>query len=163
LRFSLLLLSLLFLSSCGNIDQGKVGIPQNTSASATVSTPTSINSSGTTFSNCSSFAVYQGTDPTFASTFNGLQACAGVSNPTKLRIKTTGSFPTSQAFCIVPLTFNGEYAATCFTVNGQADLTLSTGQYTSVAIVRETDLAAYMTYLQGVTLSYPPMGFASVR
>lgn len=163
MRLFIALFSIAFLVGCGNVDQGKIGIKKSKTTSAAATSSSGSTSNGLSFSSCKNLAVYSGTDANFAMTYNGVQVCAGASQLNTVRIKTSAYFPTSQRFCMVPLAFAAAFSATCFTVNGQADLTMASENFTALALVRESDLSAYTAYLTGKSASYPPMGYANVR
>ncbi|RZA06547.1 MAG: hypothetical protein EOP11_10065 [Proteobacteria bacterium] len=157
----LLLLSLLLVVGCGNVDRGKT---VRTSRTKTDSANTTVlPTSSATFDACKAFAVYGGADPFFAQTFGGSQACAGASQLNLVKLKVTASFPSNTRFCLVPLAFQGAFTATCFAINGQAEITLSSEKYTALTLLRESDLAAYQNYLIGQTSAYPAMAYVSLR
>lgn len=160
-RILIILLSFT-LVACGNPDLGKIGrksASKTDGATATPSTP----SSGAAFGNCHNFTVYAGTAPNFAQNFNGASACASTSQLNLVRVKTSAYFPTDTRVCLVPLSFRGASNATCFAINGQLEVSLSTDQFTAVTMVRESDLGAYVSYLSGTSASYPAMGYANLR
>lgn len=157
----ILLLSAFLLVACGNIDRGKA--VRTTRAKTDGATATAAPTSEAVYANCKSFTVYQGTDASFAPTYNGMSACASTSQLNLVRLKVNAYFPIETRFCLVPLSFRGAFNATCFTVNGQLEVALSTEQFTSVAMVRESDLGAYTSYLSGQSPSYPAMAYANLR
>lgn len=142
---------------CGNVDEGKVGL--RTAKAKTSAVQTASTGGALQLGPCQRLQVQN--DP--GQVFTSVQACAGVTSMNVVRIKTSAYFSTAERYCVVPLSFAGAYAATCFTVNGQADLTLSTEAFTAIAMVRESDLNAYTSYLTGQTASPPAMGYANLR
>jgi hypothetical protein len=149
---ALFLLTAFALSGCGNPDYGKMG-KVKTSGDA-VEAATSV-TSGQSFGPCQGLVVFPGSNPTTAQAFTGAQACAGISDPTAVLLKTGASFPANTRACLVPTSSSAIYLATCFTISGQATLRLSTASFSSVSLVLESDLSAYLTYLYGQS-SYPP-------
>lgn len=158
-----ILASLLIFSGCGaNPDYGrplKVGkYGQTSTVSATPSAVSDID-----LAPCKTTTIYSGSDPALATTFSNSSACASTSNLRLVRIKVRSDFSPTARVCIVPLSFTASYPATCATINGQADFTLSTDLFSSVTLVYEAQLNSYMSYLNGQTASYPAMAFAAVR
>jgi len=157
-----LILSAFLLAACGNIDQGKASRLAS-AATDSANLVATVPSSGQSFGNCKAMSIYAGTDPAFSKNFGGTTACASTTQLNLVKLKTSAYFPTSTRVCLVPLSFQGAFDATCFVVNGQVEIALTTEQFTSVALVRESDLGAYVTYITGKSASYPAMAFASLR
>jgi len=107
--------------------------------------------------------VYNGSNASLASDFSGASACASTSHLNVVRIRVSANLAASTRVCVVPLNFSSSFPATCQTINGQADVALSTGDYTAVTLVHESELATYQSYLAGQVSSYPPMAYAAVR
>lgn len=157
MRLILIALLGLLAVGCGNVDEGKVGLRNAKAKTSSVQAPST--GGALQLGPCQRLQAQNDGNQVFAS----VQACAGVTAMNVVRIKTSAYFSTSERYCVVPLSFAGAYAATCFNVNGQADLTLSTEAFTAIAMVREADLNAYTSYLSGQTSNPPAMGYANLR
>jgi hypothetical protein len=161
-KYILIILSTFLLAACGNIDEGKA-VRRNGESLSSAYAPPAAPSSGASYAACKDMTAYGGTDPTFAQNFASASACASTSQLNLVRLKVSAYFPSSTRVCLVPLNFQGAFNATCFAINGQLEVSLTTEQFTAVALVRESDLGAYVTYIRGQSSSYPAMGYAALR
>lgn len=160
MKWILILLSSLSLLACGNSNHGKDPLGTTTYANPIVNTGAS---SSLEFSSCKTVTIYSAGDTAFANAVGGTSACAGVSQVNSIKVKTTSRFPSSERYCLVPLHSSlGALPAVCGTIDGQKIFTVFSGNFDSVALVRESHLANYLNYLKG-SASYPPLAFANLR
>lgn len=148
------------LCSCGNPDYGKIA--QMEAQAGTVAKATSV-TSGPVFGACQPMATYFGTDATTAQTLSGATVCPGTGNLSLVRLKVSSLFPANVRACLVPIASSTAYQATCFTISGQEDIQLTTTNFRSLALVYESSLASYTSYLYGQSLLPPPYAYANVR
>lgn len=152
----------LTLAACGNADHGIEKKNQSLST-ATAITLAATNPS-LTLGPCKNLTVYAGTDPSFASTLQGTSACAGTNLTNVVRLRVSANFPVNARVCLVPFNTVSSYPETCFLINGQADITVTTPAYTGVSLVREGDLQSYFSYLNNPAAGgYPPFAYAVLR
>jgi hypothetical protein len=148
------------LLGCGNSNHGKDPLATTTSTSPLVSTGASSTSE---FSSCKTVAIYSAGDTAFANQVSGTSACAGVTQVNSIKIKTTSRFSVSERFCVVPLHSTlGALPAVCGVIDGQKIFTTFSGNFDSVTLVKESQLANYLNYLKG-SASYPPLAHAYLR
>lgn len=160
---ALLLLTAIVLTACGaNPDRG-LTVNKSAKAAASKSTvTTTADASGLEYGSCQALAVYTGTDAAFAQQLQGASACPGVSNRAMVRVKMGSTFVFGTRVCVVPLG-SSAFIPSCFGIDRQADLTLTTNQFTGVAIVKEDQLSAYMSFANGQSGTYPAMAFGTIR
>ena len=154
------------LAGCGNPDYGKEFRPGGKPASQAASTEPAAQQAAVApeaWGPCKTMYVYSGTGAAYSSELANSKACPGVANKSAARLKVSAYFPTTRRACLVPLNSGAAYPATCFTINGEKDITLNTASYTALTLVYETDLAAYTSYLNNQSNTYPALAFAAVR
>ncbi len=163
-RFLLPMLAMLLLTACGNADKGLELKNKNGGISTARSiTITDINPN-LTLGPCQNLTVFGGNDPSFAATYSGTSACPSSNVSNIVRLRVNANFPSSTRFCIVPYNATNSFAHTCFNVNGQADVTLTTAAFTGIVLVREADLQSYLSYLNNPAAGgYPPLAMGIVR
>jgi len=102
-----------------------------------------------------------GTNAAYAEVFAGALACKAHGLTPIVRLKVSSSFPTNARFCLVPA---NEFAfrETCFTINGQADITLDPAaqNYGSLVLLAESDLNSYKMFLNYQIANAPPRAIA---
>jgi hypothetical protein len=91
-------------------------------------------------------------DPGFQSAFQGAVLCPGLqpgstNRSNVVRFKVGAAVPANTALCIVPFVYDADAKETCFLMNGQADVQLSTNQYTSLVVVPQAYLNVYLSFL----------------
>jgi hypothetical protein len=156
-------LSFLALTACGNADQGK-GTKKN-KAAATLAAVTQTQSNDLTgYGPCVAMQVLSSSGYASASELNGSSVCAHLTKKDQVRLKVSANFSTTNRYCLVPVSYSGLFTPNCFTIDGQADVVLSTDQFTDVALVAENNLNAFNSYATGITpYSYPSYGYARLR
>jgi hypothetical protein len=144
------LASLVLLAGCGaNPDHGKSIKPGKKTSAAALSPAAGPVAELIQLSPCKTMSIYGGSNPALAADFSGSSACASTSHLNVVRIRVSANLPTTARVCVVPLNFSNHFPATCQTINGQADVVLSTGEFTAVTLVYENQLASYQSYLNG--------------
>ncbi len=160
MKWILILVSSMTLFACGNSNHGQDPLSTTTTVPPIVSTGAS---SPLQFSSCKTVTIYSAGDTAFANQVAGTSACAGISQVNSIKVKTTSRFPIADRFCLVPLHSSlGALPAVCGTIDGQKIFSVFSGNFDSVALVRESHLSNYLSYLKG-SASYPPLAFANLR
>lgn len=160
-RLNWILLTCL-LAACGNADQGIEKKRQELNGLGTATSVT-YGPDGKEFGPCKNMVVYQGKDPSFSQVFNGASACASTSHENIVKLKVSASFPANTRFCLIPLTASAALLETCFTINGQKDIALSSSTFLAVILVREVDVDDYRAFIANPGGPYPPMAHAVLR
>lgn len=154
----------LLLVACGNADQGIEKKRQDLNGLGTATSVTyGPDGIAKTFGPCKNMTVYGGKDPSFATVYNGASACASTSHEHIVKLKVSANFPASIRFCLIPLTATAALMESCFSVNGQADIALSSSTFSAVVLVREVDVDDYRAFLMNPGGPYPPMAHAVLR
>jgi hypothetical protein len=150
----------LLLSGCGNGDDGitrrRLASQSSLTAKKTFATPLD------SFSSCQPMVVKEGTNPAYANaTYSGIQACRGLSRPAEVLLQVNAYFPTNVTFCLIPIN-SAAAPESCFTINGQAQIALSTSNYSYLVLVANSDLAAYKAYQAQLANDAPPRAIATM-
>lgn len=140
------------LTGCGNRDDGHPFNPYPKSSSSVLQNPVQVgNQPPNQFQSCVSPTVYTA-DQGFTYAFQGSVLCPGLANNQNVRsnlvrLKVTTAVPANTQLCLVPFVGNSAVQENCVPVNGQADVWLSTNQYTSIVVVPQAYIQAYKDYL----------------
>lgn len=156
MRFTLLLIALILVGCGQNADRG-IAYKERSYMLSTSSQTAGI-TQGMSFGPCKNLQVYGPAD----STLNGSSSCASTSNLNVVMLRVNAYFPSNVRYCLVPFSASASYPETCFTMNGQANITLSTASFTGVSLVKESDLAYYKSYLTQ-PLTPPSFAYALLR
>lgn len=162
-RFALIALCSLF-AACGNTDKGvELKNPKQGTSTAQSITLTNVNPN-VQLGPCKNLQVFAGTEPAYSQVFNGTSACASTNMSNIVRLRVPAGFPSDTRFCLVPQSATMVYTQTCFTINGQSDITLSSPAFTSVVLLREGDMGNFNNYLRNPSgTAYPPLAFGQLR
>lgn len=63
--------------------------------------------------------------------------------------------PVNARLCLVPFVGSYPAAQSCFSINGEADVVLSTDQYGSIILLPEESMAQYSTFLSNPAATAP--------
>ena len=158
------LLSFALLCSCGNANDGKSFNPYRKSGGASQANLENPVLSSVPVPQpliCKNPTLSSGGSPAFDAIFAGSVFCPmqGISPGTKgfmARLKVNAALPSDTRLCAIPFVYDSPANETCFSLNGQADFSLSTDQYTSVVILAESNLGAYKAFLMNAGVLPPP-------
>lgn len=158
--FSFALLCLALLNGCGN---GNDGSPlRSKRASAATENPVKAGvGAPLKLLFCKQFIVYAGSNAAFAESFSGSSICKVDSSYPIVQLKVGMNFPRAGRFCLVPMS-DFAYPETCFTATDAMTFNLdaSAAHFASIAIVAESDLAAYKSFLNMASNYAPPRAIA---
>jgi hypothetical protein len=140
------------LTACGNGNDGRAFNPFPKKSTSSVNNPVNagLGVSGQ-FLPCHS-AWAPSADAGFNAAFAGSVLCPGEGPTTGskgalARLKVNSGVPVNTRLCMIPFVYDLPTAETCFAINGQADVVLSSDQYTSIVVLSESQLAAYKAYM----------------
>lgn len=146
-----------FLVGCGqNADRG-IAYKERNYMLSTSSQAAGV-TQGLSYGPCKNLQLYGPAD----STLNGSSACASTSQLNVVMLRVNAYFPSNVRYCLVPFSSSASFPETCFTMNGQANITLSTSSFSGVSLVKESDLAYYKSYLTQ-PLTPPSFAYALLR
>ena len=149
LRLTILILPL--LTGCGIAKQHTSSLPSR-SSSAAEQNPVQVGlQPPNQFQSCHSPLIYSA-DQSFNTAFQGSALCPGLSDDHNtrsnlVRLKVSTLVPANTQLCLVPFVYDAAAPESCFAINGQSDIRLSTNQYTSIVVVPATYLQAYKDFL----------------
>jgi hypothetical protein len=161
--FLSVLLPAVMFSACGNSDRGLIENRKPPAASA-VNSASAHPGPQDTFSACQLMTINGGSNAAYAqTTFTGTHVCRGISRPNSALLQVNASFPANVSFCLVPIAADGTASAeTCFNVNGQAEITLTTSNYSVLVLLAASDMSNYRAYLAQQTDNAPPRATATL-
>lgn len=150
---------LLLLVGCGNVDKGIAVKEHDYSIKPSPAMPSAaVIDNSITYGPCKNLIAYGPQD----SNLNGASACASTSNSNIVLLKVNAYFPINTRYCLVPFNSSFTYGETCFTINGQSNITLGNSSFTGVSLVKESDLGYYKQYLVQ-PLTPPSFAYALLR
>ncbi len=166
LRVTALALAALALAGCGGaMPEAELAAQKQVQSSATATTRHTDAPLIVTWLPCKALQQVATVSGATSQNLQNLQACAaqGTNFNTLVKFRGPANLPQGTRLCILPYNDANTFTETCFGFTGDQDFSVNSNNFHSVAVVLETDLAAFKGYLNGTGAQRPPYSAGKLR